>query len=153
MDAKKPDIFDRIMQLPLLRRLNPLYKKHKSVLLYIFFGGLTTLVSIGSFILADTVLDHHIANLISWICAVSFAYVTNRIWVFSSQAKGAAIFREVLTFFGGRLFSLGVEEVILLVCVDWLQLNSTVIKLVAQIVVLLLNFFISKFLVFRKRSE
>ena len=153
MDAKKPDIFDRIMQLPLLRRLNPLYKKHKSVLLYIFFGGLTTLVSIGSFILANTVLDHHIANLISWICAVSFAYVTNRIWVFSSQAKGAAIFREVLTFFGGRLFSLGVEEVILLVCVDWLQLNSTVIKLVAQIVVLLLNFFISKFLVFRKRSE
>ena len=153
MDAKKPDIFDRIMQLPLLRRLNPLYKKHKSVLLYSFFGGLTTLVSIGSFILANTVLDHHIANLISWICAVTFAYVTNRIWVFDSQAKGAAIFREVLTFFGGRLFSLGVEEVILLVCVDWLQLNSTVIKLVAQIVVLLLNFFISKFLVFRKRSE
>ena len=153
MDAEKQDIFDRIMQLPLLRNFYGLYKKHKSVLLYIFFGGLTTLVSIGSFILANTVLDHHIANLISWICAVTFAYVTNRIWVFDSQAKGAAIFREVLTFFGGRLFSLGVEEVMLLVCVNWLQFNSTAIKLIAQVVVLVLNYVISKLLVFRKRSE
>lgn len=154
MDSAKPDIFDRIMMLPGLRNFFDLYKKHKSVLLYIFFGGLTTVVSVGSFILFDSVLhlDPLIANLLSWVCAVSFAYVTNRIWVFGSRAQGAAIFREVLTFFGGRLLTLGLEEGLLLVFVTWLQFNSTAIKLIAQIVVLILNYVISKLLVFRKKS-
>ena len=151
--SEKQDIFDRIMMLPGLRNFFNLYKKHKSVLLYIFFGGLTTVVSIGSFVLCDSVLRIHplLANLISWVCAVSFAYVTNRVWVFDSQAKGAAIVKEILAFFGGRLLTLGLEEALLLVFVTWLQFNSTVIKLIAQIVVLVLNYVISKLLVFRKK--
>ena len=151
--SEKQDVFDKIMMLPGLRNFFDLYKKHKSVLLYIFFGGLTTVVSIGSFVLCDSVLCIHplLANLISWVCAVSFAYVTNRIWVFDSQAKGAGVIKEIFAFFSGRLLTLGLEEALLLVFVTWLQFNSTAIKLIAQIVVLVLNYVISKLLVFRKK--
>ena len=145
--SDKPDIFDRILSLPGLNRL----KKHRSVLLYLFFGGLTTLVSIGSFMLFDRITHELIANLISWVCAVTFAYVTNRRWVFQSQAKGAEIFREMGAFFAGRLMTLGFEEALLLVFVTWLQFNGTLIKILAQILVLILNYVISKLLVFRKK--
>lgn len=147
------DIFDRIMTLPGLNKLNPFYKKHKSVLLYIFFGGLTTVVSVGSFIVFDKVLHLHelIANFLSWILAVAFAYVTNRTWVFESRAKGKAIAGEAASFVGGRLATLGIEEGILLVFVTWLHLSSTWVKIAAQFVVLVLNYLISKLFVFRKK--
>lgn len=141
----KADIFDKLLSLPLLSRL----KKHRDVLLYLFFGALTTLISILSFMLCDLVLHELVANLISWICAVSFAYVTNRKWVFKSQAKGKEIPLEIASFFGGRLATLGLEEVLLLVFVTWLQWNGTLVKVLAQVVVLVLNYVISKLLVFR----
>ena len=151
---RSPDFFDRIMALPLLRIFRPFYLRHKDVLLYIFFGGLTTLVSIGSFALADLVLglNELIANIISWIFAVTFAYVTNRIWVFHSQATGRAIWSEAASFYGGRLLTLGIEELLLLVFVTLLHLNSMLIKIIAQFVVLISNYFISKLLVFRKKA-
>ena len=148
------DIFDRIMLLPGLRVLYPFYQKKKAVLLYIFFGGLTTLVSIGTFALADLGLhlNELVANIISWIFAVTFAYVTNRIWVFHSQARGSSIFTEALSFFGGRLLTLGIEELMLLIFVTLLDFNSMLIKVIAQFVVLISNYFISKLLVFRKKA-
>ncbi len=152
MKEDNQDIFDRIMGLPGLRKLYPLYQKHKAVLLYLFFGGLTTLISIGSFIAFDTVLDIHplLANILSWVCAVSFAYVTNRIWVFSSKATGKAAVQEGISFVSGRLLTLGFEELILLVFVQLLALNSTLIKVLAQLGVLILNYVISKLFVFKK---
>ena len=146
------DIFDRLMALPGLRHFAPLYHKYKSALLYLFFGGLTTLVSIGSYALADRLLHIHelIANLFSWVCAVSFAYGTNRVWVFSSTAKGRAVFREALSFYAGRLITLGIEEAMLAVFVSWLAFDGLTVKVIAQFVVLILNYFISKLLVFRK---
>ena len=148
------DVFDRIMLLPGLRGLYPFYQKKKAVLLYIFFGGLTTLVSIGTFAAADLGLhlNELVANIISWIFAVSFAYVTNRIWVFHSQARGAAVLTEAVSFFGGRLLTLGIEELMLLIFVTLLHFNSMVIKVLAQFVVLISNYFISKLLVFRKKA-
>ena len=142
-----PDIFDRILSLPLL---NPL-QKHRGVLLYLFFGALTTGISIATFMLFDLITHELVANLISWICAVTFAYVTNRRWVFQSQATGQQCLREMGAFFAGRLATLGLEEVLLLVFVTWLQFHSTFIKVVAQILVLVLNYVISKLLVFRKK--
>ena len=155
MDAEKKDIFDRIMFLPGLRNVYDLYAKYKSILLYIFFGGLTTVVSIGSFILFDHGLrmDPLAANVLSWICAVSFAYVTNRVWVFASKAKGTKILKEMGAFFAGRLLTLGLEEILLLVFVTWLAFDSTLIKVLAQIVVLVLNYVISKVLVFRGKNQ
>ncbi len=147
----KRDIFDKIMSLPVLRRLYPWYEKHKQVLLYLFFGGLTTLVSIGSFALADMVVNELIANIISWVLAVTFAYATNRIWVFHSQAQGREKGKEALAFYTARLTTLGIEELLLLVFVTWLGCNSLLVKIVAQIIVLIGNYLLSKFFIFRKK--
>ena len=147
----KPDIFDRIMALPVLSKLAPFYKKHKSILLYLFFGGLTTVVSIGTYALLLPVMDALVANIFSWIAAVSFAYITNRTWVFASKAKGIAIFREAVAFYGGRVFTLALEEGILYVFINLLSIQPLTVKIFAQILVLVLNYIISKFFVFLKK--
>lgn len=153
--TEKKDIFDRIMTLPVLRLFNGFYVKNKAVLLYLFFGGLTTVISISSFILIDSVLgiNEHIANLCSWILAVLFAYVTNRVWVFASRAKGRGIIAEMGAFFLGRAATLGIEEVILLVFVTVMELNSTWVKIAAQFIVLVANYVLSKFIVFRSGNK
>lgn len=137
-----------------MQKLHGLFSKYREVILYIFFGGLTTVVSIGSFVLFDTVLGIHelVANVLSWFLAVGFAYLTNRKWVFDSQAKGNAVWAEVVGFYGGRLLTLGMEEGILLAFATLLGFNSTAVKLVAQVAVLIGNYIISKFLIFRKKA-
>lgn len=148
------DLFDRIMGLPGLRRFYGLYAKYKSVLLYVFFGGLTTVISIASFWVCLSLLNINelVSNVISWICAVSFAYATNRVWVFRSSAKGLGkILSEALSFYSGRLVTLGIEEAMLLVFVTLLHGNGMIVKVIAQVVVLVLNYFISKLVVFRAK--
>lgn len=152
----KPDLFDRLLALPLLRRFAPFCRKHREVLLYLFFGGLTTLVSILSFALCYSALgiNELVSNVISWVLAVLFAFFTNRAWVFSARTEGTADFlRQMVSFFGGRLATLGVEELILLVFVTWMELPALPVKIVAQVVVIVLNYIISKCFVFRKNKE
>lgn len=146
------DIFDKIMGLPVLRRFYKPYEKHKEVLLYIFFGGLATVVSISTFLLFDWVMNELIANALSWIITVGFAYWTNRTWVFRSQVRGKGIWKEMTTFYTGRLATLTLEELILLVFVTILAWNSAAVKIAAQIVVLVGNYIISKLLIFKKTS-
>lgn len=146
------DIFDKIMTLPILNYFEPFYKRNKEILLYLFFGGLTTIVSIGSYVFCNVSLGMNalIANIISWVLAVTFAYVTNRIWVFSSTAQNVLeLVKEMLSFFGGRVTTLAVEEIILFVFITLLGWNSIVVKAVAQVIVVLLNYVISKLLVFK----
>ena len=150
---EKKDIFDRLMELPVLRRFGSFYKKYKSVLLYLFFGGLTTLISIGSFVLLELFMDALLANVFSWVAAVSFAYVTNRVWVFSSTAVGGkAVLKEIVSFFGGRLMTLGFEELVLWLLIDFAHWDSLAVKILAQVGVLILNFLISKWMVFKKKK-
>ena len=86
---KKKDIFDKIMELPFFRIFEPFYKKYKEILLYLFFGILTMAVSIVSYAICNAVfkINALIANVISWILAVLFAFYTNRIWVFYSKTN------------------------------------------------------------------
>lgn len=154
--AKKKDIFDRLMELPLLRVLNPFYQKQKEVLLYLFFGGLTFLISIGSFAFLSSLCGWNelIANVGSWIIAVLFAYGTNRVWVFSSKASGmTAVLREAIGFFAGRLVTLLIEEAILFVFITKLSFHSLTVKIIAQIVVIILNYVISKLYVFKAEHQ
>ncbi len=136
-----------------MHTLKQLFNKYKEIILYVFFGGLTTVVSVGSFIAFVELLGIHplIANALSWILAVGFAYVTNRKWVFGSQTKGKSIWAEVCSFYGGRLMTLGLEEALLLIFGFWLGMNAKVVKLAAQVVVLISNYILSKFLIFRKK--
>lgn len=134
-------------------KIKCLYQEYKEIIYYVFWGGCTTLISISSFMIANTFLGIHelIANVISWILAVSFAYVTNRIFVFRSSAKGTDIIKEVLLFFSSRGITLILEEAILLVFSVWLMFDGVIVKISAQFVVLVLNYIISKFITFRKK--
>ena len=135
-------------------------KKHKAVILYLVFGGLTTVVDWGvSFLLyylwgeaidATPILLHG-ANVIAWVAAVTFAYITNRIWVFESKRKGfLPIIGEIAAFAGGRVVTLLLQEAIMGIFCTWLGLNEFVFKIIAAVLVIILNYFISKLLVFRK---
>ena len=150
--TEKKDIFDKIMELPILRIFNPFYKKNKEVLLYLFFGGLTFCVSIASYAYFNLALNFNelIANVFSWILAVTFAYITNKIWVFRAPVFTESEFiKQILSFFGGRLVTLGVEEAILFIFITCFNLNSMIVKVVAQIIVIVLNYVISKLWVFK----
>ncbi|MCR5006592.1 MAG: GtrA family protein [Clostridiales bacterium] len=136
--------------------MNDLWKKYREFILYLFFGGLTTLVSILSYAFCERVLgmDPLVANIISWILAVSFAYVTNRKWVFQSRAVGAeAVIKEAAAFYSGRLVTLAMEEAVLAVGIKWLGFDSLAVKIAAQVLVILANYFISKWVVFRGRGR
>ena len=147
------DVFDRLMSLPGLRRFYKLYEKHKEILLYMLFGAVATVVSIGTFYLFDKVLSINalMANALSWVITVAVAYLTNRTWVFRSCAKGRAMWKELLGFYGGRLMTLLMEEGMLFVFVTLLDCDSMAIKLAAQVLVLTGNYVISKWFVFKKK--
>lgn len=150
---EKKDIFDKIMSMPGLRIFEPFYKKNKEVLLYLFFGGLTFLISVVTYAYFTMMfgMNELIANIFSWIIAVLFAFVTNKIWVFQSKNDTILAFvREAVAFFAGRVATLVVEEVILFVFITMLQWNSLGVKIAAQVIVIVLNYVISKLLVFKK---
>lgn len=152
---QEKDIFDRIMELPVLRIVNPFYKKNKEILLYLFFGGLIFLVSISSYAVFNIRIGWNAltANIASWILAVAFAYVTNRAWVFeSSTDRGSNLIKEITGFVGGRIATLVIEELILFIFITELGMNSILVKIVAQVIVITLNYVISK-LVFRPQKS
>ena len=137
------------------------------MLLYLFFGGLTTVVSVIFFAIPMNILhigkgkllgftidyDVTIANIISWICAVTFAYVTNRTWVFEDKAHGTgAVVRECAAFFAGRLFTLVVETLLLNVMTNTFKMQEIIAKIIVSVVTIVLNYFISKLLVFKKEK-
>jgi len=128
------------------------YKKHKEILSYLFFGGWTFLVSVLSYALFVTYCHLHelFANVVSWIIAVLFAFLTNRIWVFQASTNGIKEYlKQMVTFFVGRISTLLIEEAILCVFITWLAYPSVAVKIVAQVVVIVLNYVISKLWVFK----
>ncbi len=143
--------------------LQKIYYKYEEKWLYLVFGVLTTAVSfitagISKYLLelagASDKLVGDGSTVISWICAVTFAYLTNRAWVFESHASGAAeLAREAASFYGGRLLTLAVEWIMMHVGYAMLHFNYWIVKIVANIVVLILNYVISKIFVFRKEKE
>ena len=150
------DLFDRLMDWRPLRPLQPFWQKHREALLYLFFGGLTTLVSILSFWLftAGLGLNELVANVLSWILAVLFAYLTNARWVFDARPQSAGErLGQLLRFYAGRLATLGVEELLLWIFITRLGLPAMLVKIAAQVVVIVLNFVISKLLVFKKEKD
>lgn len=159
-----PDIFDRMMGSGFLKRFEPFYKAHKEILLYLLFGGLTTLVGIIFFAipvklisLPEVQLFGHkinltvqVANVISWVCAVTFAYVTNRTWVFEKKTHGsAAVAGECAAFFAGRFLTLVIENILLNITVDSLGMGDILAKILVSVVTIILNYIISKLFVFR----
>ena len=152
-ETTKRDIFDQLMSLPILRIFDPFYKAHKEVLLYLLFGGLAFVVSIGTYAFFNVTvgINELVANILSWIITVAFAFFTNRVWVFNAPTESVTEFiKQTISFFGGRVITLVIEEVILLLFITILRFPSMPVKVVAQVVVIVLNYVISKVLVFKK---
>lgn len=156
------DIFDKIMGWGFLKTFEPFYKKNKEILLYLLFGGLTTVISLAiKYGLLFTVLDAkngfqlQVAVVISWIGAVTFAYVTNRKFVFASKCPN--VFKEMCSFFGARLATLLMEMVLMWFFVTLLKLDThmwiVVWTIVIQILIIIGNYILSKLFVFKKRPD
>ena len=155
-EGREPDIWDKLMHLPLLRLLNPFFQKHREALMYLFFGAVTTVISWVTFWLFEDVLQWHelVANLASWIITVLAAFLTNRVWVFGAKTKGAAAYiKQLLSFYGSRVATFIVEQVLLLIFVTWLAMNAMVIKIAASVIVVILNYVFSKLFVFAKKKD
>lgn len=163
------------------REWKPLYHEYKELCNYIIFGVLTTVVSYVTYYLFRWIFPDEnsvpdflkwVFNLtavfgtesatalpvvLSWICSVTFAYITNRIWVFESKAKGIHILSEGLKFYGARVLTLFVDILIMFLLVDLTGISGALweffAKAVSSVFVLVLNYILSKVIVFRKRKE
>lgn len=131
------------------------YEKHESMLLYLFYGFLTTVVSFAAQFICNVLgANTQIATAVSWICAVTFAFFVNKFYVFESAAKDRkTLFREVWQFYAARIVSGVFELLFLTVTVDYLGLNVYVFKLIAQIIIIITNYIFSKFIIFKKKDE
>jgi len=118
---------------------------------YLFFGGLTTLISIVIYsVCIFAGLSVAISNTISTIIAISFAFCVNKIWVFESRDLSAKTTRkELIRFIVGRGATYVIETVLLVLMVDVMKLHPILSKNFTQVVVIVLNYLVSKFLVFR----
>lgn len=152
----KKDIFNQMMELPGFRVFEPFYQRHKKMILYLFFGGAAFVISVASYVFANVGLgiNELVANLISWILAVMFAFFTNRTWVFEGKTNSWMEFwMQMFRFFMGRVVTLLIEELILFVFITWMQLESISVKIAAQIVVITINYVISKIWIFKEISK
>ena len=147
----------------MMQKLKGLLRTYREQILYLLFGGLTTAVDFSvSFLLyrfwleaTDTAIGMiHVADLIAWVAAVLFAYATNRIWVFESKKAGfLPIAKELAGFAGGRIFTLLLQEAIIAVFVTALGLNKYLFRILAAVLVVILNYIISKLFVFKKEKQ
>ena len=145
-----------------MKKIIELYKKYEEIINYLIMGVLTTVVNLAvKYALLFTVLDAsnatelQIAVIISWIIACLFAYITNRKFVFKSKSE--KILKEFTTFVSARLFTLVLEMLIMFVFVTLLKLNShlwvVIWSLVAQIIVIVVNYILSKLVIFKKEKK
>jgi len=172
----------------MIARIRELLSKHREVLLYLVFGVLTTFVGWGVYyavllggraifeIPVDEVTGtryvvlYTAAQIIQWVCAVLFAFFTNRAWVFTEADRSARMSKQLVTFAGGRVVTLGLDYVITfgftlglgVLLPTWtaaevlgrtLNLCEILSKLVAAVVVIICNYIISKLFVFKKENQ
>lgn len=144
-----------------MKKIIELYKKYQEIINYLIVGGLTTIVGVGSkLLLLFTILDQtnglelQIAEIISWILAVAFAYITNKVFVFYSKTKGKKCIKELFDFVKGRIITQVIQMFIMWFFVTLLKLNTDlwviIFTLICQVMQIVLNYVISKFLVFKK---
>lgn len=137
----------------MLAKMKMLIQKYYDILLYLIFGVLTTLVNYLVYLPCYNWLDLSatVSNLLAWVVAVAFAYLTNKPFVFKSYDWSAAVVLPELTkFVGCRVTSGLMETAIIFVTVDLLGWDGNLWKIATSVLVVILNYFGSKLLVFRK---
>ena len=139
----------------MLEKGKSLLQKNRDVLSYLIFGVLTTMVNYAVYLPVYNLLhlSAAVSNMLSWVVAVAFAYLTNKPFVFQSHDwSRKTVVPELTKFVSCRIASGAMETGILFLTVDLLHWNGNVWKLVTQVLVVVLNYVASKLLVFRKKS-
>ena len=137
-----------------LKILADWYRSHQEGMRYLIFGALTTLVNIVAYSILYYVfhINNATSNIIAWIIGATFAYITNKLYVFNSKInKKIELLKEILYFYGCRLLTLIIDEAIMIVTVDKFGWNALLMKIIANIIVIILNFVFSKILIFKKK--
>ena len=132
-----------------------LLTKYKQFIMYAVFGVLTTAVNFTSYYLCynSIGIENIPATIIAWILAVIFAFLTNKLWVFDSKSfDKATITHEVLTFFWVRLITGVFDVVIMGMAVDVMEWDSTIWKLLSNVIVIVINYIMSRLIVFTGRK-
>ena len=129
------------------------WEKYKDVILYLVFGVFTTVVNIVTYWVCVHLLGTNVmvGTILAWALAVFFAYVTNRSMVFHSAAAGTQeIVKEIISFFACRIGTGVVDWAIMLIFVTILHFNDMIVKILANFIVIVLNYVLSKFVIFKK---
>lgn len=152
IDRRRNSAFDKLLGLI-----------NHEIVSYVFFGILTTIVSIGSFEIVCRLLgedklfgqyNYLFANVVSWVFAVLFAFFTNKLFVFNSRTwKASVVMKEFSSFITARLVSLGIDTLLMFVFVDLMHMGKTLAKLIVQVVVVILNYVFSKLFIFRNKKK
>lgn len=145
-----------LLELYTLKKIRNLVVKYWDILSYLFFGGLTTLVNFLVYFPLYNWLHWSgvFSNVIAWAAAVAFAYLTNKPFVFKSHDWSAkTVFPELSKFVGCRLSSGILETAIIWLFVDILAWNGNWIKIIVSVLVVILNYVSSKWLVFTKKGK
>jgi len=139
--------------------LQEIYYKYEEKWLYVLFGGLTTVVSIVTKLLLFGIVpgepkwESTAGVVFSWICAVTFAFFTNKKYVFKNETKTREEFWKVFfSFYGARLATLAMEEAVFLVFCDWLGISKTIITFLSQVLIFIANYILSKVFVFKDKK-
>lgn len=138
----------------MIEKIRALIVKYWDIVSYLFFGVCTTIVNYLIYIPCYNFwgMSATVSNMIAWVVAVAFAYLTNKPFVFKSYDWSAkTVVPELTKFIGCRIGSGAAETLILFLAVDLLGWNGNIWKLVTQIMVVILNYIGSKLLVFRKK--
>lgn len=119
---------------------------------YIFFGGITTLVNIGVFAVLDKMnWNYQLANIIAWFLSVLVAYLTNKVWVFSSHyTTFKAFIIEFVEFYFFRALTLIIDVIIMYIGISMLGWNAILVKVIDNVIVIIVNYVFSKWYIFKK---
>lgn len=134
--------------------MRQLIDKYAHIISYLFWGVMTTLISLGSYALFLAVWDinYQVSNVLSWIISVTFAFFVNKYFVFHSKTSGfKTLLKEGINFYGARLGTLGMEIVVLWIGVSVLNGDAYLWKLIVQVLILIANYLASK-LIFKKNE-
>lgn len=136
----------------MFKKLWALYKEYEEIINYIITGGLGTVVNIGTFALFRALsFDITISNIFAWIITVIFIYISSKFFVFKTTDKNKKeSTKEFIMFMLARLATLGVEILLLNLTIEGMHMNEFISKTAAQVVVIILNYILSKLLVFTK---
>ncbi|CEI73904.1 MULTISPECIES: GtrA family protein [Romboutsia] len=131
-------------------------KKYRESIMYLVFGGLTVGVNIATYIGLTRIieLNYMVANIIAWIVAVIFAYITNKFFVFeSNNTELKFLIKEFTSFVSCRLLSGVMEMILMYVMIDMMGINDFITKIFTNILVIVLNYVLSKVIIFKKQAS